>query len=90
MLKAFELARDEINAGGSGKEIELVVWDDGDKVERGITGAKKLIEVDNVWCLAGFIEAIAMPVSDIAANPRRSLWLRMLPVLILQEGFERL
>jgi branched-chain amino acid transport system substrate-binding protein len=74
MLKAFELARDEINAKGGvlGKEIELVVWDDGDKVERGITGAKKLIDVDDVWCLAGvYRSGIALPVSDIAANSKK-------------------
>lgn len=55
MHKSIKMATEEINKAGGvlGKKIELKVWDTETKVERGITGAKKLILKDRVWGLIG-------------------------------------
>ena len=55
MHESIKMAAEEINESGGvlGKKIELEVWDTETKVEKGITGAKKLILKDKVWGLIG-------------------------------------
>jgi len=68
MLKAMEMATDEINKAGGvlGRKIELKVWDTEGKVEKGVTGAKKLILQDDVWGLIGvYRSGVALAVQDV-------------------------
>jgi len=74
MLKAMELATEEINKAGGvlGRKIELKVWDTEGKVEKGVTGAKKLILQDNVWGLIGvYRSGVALAVQDIVPEYKK-------------------
>lgn len=74
MLKAMEMATDEINKSGGvlGRKIELKVWDTEGKVEKGVTGAKKLILQDNVWGLIGvYRSGVALAVQDVVPEYKK-------------------
>ncbi len=74
MSHAIKMAADEVNARGGvlGMQIKLIEWDDMAEPERGVTGAKKLIESDQVWGLIGvFRSGVALAVADIAAAHRK-------------------
>lgn len=76
MSYAFKMAADEVNAKGGvlGYQIKLIEWDDMGETERGLTGAKKLIESDQVWGLAGiFRSGVALAVADIASANKKPL-----------------
>ena len=76
MLKAIELATNEINQAGGvlGRKIELKVWDTEGKVEKGVTGAKKLIMQDDVWGLIGtYRSGVTLAVQDVAFENKKIL-----------------
>lgn len=76
MLKAIELATNEINQAGGvlGRKIELKVWDTEGKVEKGVTGAKKLILQDDVWGLIGtYRSGVTLAVQDVAWEHKKIL-----------------
>jgi branched-chain amino acid transport system substrate-binding protein len=76
MLKAIELATDEMNQAGGvlGRKIELKVWDTEGKVEKGVTGAKKLIMQDDVWGLIGtYRSGVTLAVQDVAFENKKIL-----------------
>lgn len=69
MRNAFELAATQINdAGGvDGRQIELIFEDTGGDPQKGVTAAKKLIEQDQVWGIAGlFTSGVALAVAPVA------------------------
>jgi branched-chain amino acid transport system substrate-binding protein len=70
MSCGFKLAAEQLNAKGGvlGKQIKLIEWDDMTEPERGVTGAKKLINTDKVWGLIGiFRSGVALAVAEVAA-----------------------
>jgi len=74
MLKAMEMATDEINKSGGvlGRKIELKIWDTEGKVEKGVTGAKKLILQDDVWGLIGvYRSGVALAVQDVVPEYKK-------------------
>jgi branched-chain amino acid transport system substrate-binding protein len=74
ILRAIEMATKEINESGGvlGRKVELVVWDAESKVEKGITGAKKLILQDDVWGLIGvYRSGVALAVQDVAMEHKK-------------------
>jgi branched-chain amino acid transport system substrate-binding protein len=76
MSYAFKMAADEVNGRGGvlGYQIKLIEWDTMGETERGLTGAKKLIESDQVWGLAGiFRSGVALAVADIVAASKKPL-----------------
>ncbi len=71
MKNAFEMAKDDINANGGilGRPVELVYYDTGGNAEKGVTGAKKLIEEDKVFALVGlYTSGVALAVAEVAAD----------------------
>jgi len=71
MKNAFEMAKDDINSGGGilGREVELVYYDTAGNAEKGVTGAKKLIEEDKVFALIGlYTSGVALAVAEVAAD----------------------
>jgi len=76
MLKAIEMATEEINKSGGvlGKKIELKVWDTEGKTEKGVTGAKKLLMQDEVWGLIGtYRSGVTLAVQDVVADYKKVL-----------------
>ncbi len=76
MKNAFELAAEQINANGgvNGQPIELIFEDTGGDPQKGVTAAKKLIEQDQVWGLAGiFTSGVALAVSPVAMEAQKPL-----------------
>lgn len=76
MKNAFELAAEEINAAGgvNGQPIELIFEDTGGDPQKGVTAAKKLIEQDQVWGLAGlFTSGVALAVAPVAMEAQKPL-----------------
>jgi len=74
MAKAIELATKEINESGGvlGRQIKLIVWDTESKVEKGVSGAKKLILKDRVWGLIGcYRSGVALAVQDESAKHKK-------------------
>ena len=74
MLKSIQIATEEINAAGGvlGKKIELEVWDDETKVDKGITGVKKLLLKDKVWGLiGGYRSGVVLAQQDVAMEQKR-------------------
>ncbi len=71
MKNAFEMAKDDINSRGGvlGREVELVYYDTAGNAEKGVTGAKKLIEEDKVFALIGlYTSGVALAVAEVAAD----------------------
>lgn len=71
MVDGAKLAIEEINQKGGvlGRKLELVVWDDATNTEKGITGAKKMIEEDKVFLLMGvYRTGVAQGVMEVAAD----------------------
>lgn len=71
MKDGFELAKEEINAAGgiNGRPIELVYTDDEANTEKGVSGAKRMIEENKVVALLGTLRTgVAMGVAEVAAN----------------------
>lgn len=74
MLKAIEMATSEINQSGGvlGRQIELKVWDTEAKVEKGVTGAKKLILQDNVWGLiGGYRSGVVLAIQELLPEHKK-------------------
>lgn len=69
-LDASQVAVDEINEAGGvlGRPLELVPFDHASKVERAISGWKKLVEVDNVTAVGGMESDGAIALLDEAAE----------------------
>jgi len=77
MLKAIELAANDVNKAGGvlGKKIELVVWDEEAKVDKALTGAKKLIMQDKVWgFVGGYRTGVSLAIMDVSAD-EKVLWM---------------
>jgi branched-chain amino acid transport system substrate-binding protein len=77
MLKAIELAANDVNKSGGvlGKKIELVVWDEEAKVDKALTGAKKLIMQDKVWGLVGgYRTGVSLAIIDVSAD-EKVIWM---------------
>lgn len=71
MKDGFEMAKEDINAAGgiSGRPLELVYFDDEANAEKGVSGAKRMIEENKVVALVGsYRTGVTMAVADIAAN----------------------
>lgn len=69
MRNAFEMAAMQINEAGGvdGRQIELIFEDTGGDPESGVTAARKLIEQDQVWGIAGlFTSGVALAVAPVA------------------------
>lgn len=71
---SIKMAAEEINAKGGilGMQIKLIEWDTMGEPERGVTGAKKLIETDQVWGLIGvYRSGVALAVAEVAAANKK-------------------
>lgn len=69
MQNAFQLAAEQINADGGvdGRDVQLIFEDTGGDPEQGVTAARKLIEQDQVWGLAGvFTSGVALAIAPVA------------------------
>jgi branched-chain amino acid transport system substrate-binding protein len=74
MLKSIKIATEEINEAGGvlGKKVELEVWDDEAQVDKGVTGAKKLLLKDKVWALiGGYRSGVTLAQQEVAAEQKR-------------------
>src|SRR5579864_3935227 len=71
--KGWQLAVEEINAGGgiNGKKLVVVSKDDGGKPADALTAANELVSNENVAMLAGtFLSNIGLAVSDFAKEKK--------------------
>jgi branched-chain amino acid transport system substrate-binding protein len=74
IANSIKLAAEEINAKGGllGMQIKLIEWDTQGEPERGVTGAKKLIDSDQVWGLIGvYRSGVALAVAEIAVANKK-------------------
>jgi len=73
MIDGAKIAQEEINAAGGilGRQVELIPFDSAANTEKGVTGAKKLIEQDKVDALVGtYRTGVALAVMDVAADAK--------------------
>jgi branched-chain amino acid transport system substrate-binding protein len=74
----FLFGVDEINGAGgiNGHKVDVVMYDDGSDVAKGVLAYKKLINTDKVLMTSGISHtAVAMAVPNMQSSSRSPTWL---------------